>query len=185
MHQNSKAAKRYAKALLSYAIEQKELETVAEEMKLIAATCATSPDLVTLLKSPVVKSKKKRKILAEIFVGKIGTTTLNFLKLVTRKKREDQLPEIANAFQRVYREHQGIVTAEIATAVPLNDEGRKKALAIITHLYDNVELTEKVDKTMIGGFIIRVGDKQYDESVSRKLNSLRREFSRNPYISQL
>ena len=87
MRQNSKAAKRYAKALLSYAIEQKELESVAEEMKLIEATCATSPDLVTLLKSPVVKPKKKRKILAEIFVGKIGTTTLNFLKYTPKYLR--------------------------------------------------------------------------------------------------
>lgn len=185
MHQNSKAAKRYAKALLSFAIEQKELETVAGEMKLIADTCSTSPDLVMLLKSPVVKTEKKRTILNTIFAGKIGAITLKFLELVTQKKREDQLPEIANAFQQIYREHKGIVTAEIITAVPLGEEGKRKALAFITNLYDKVELTEKVDKELIGGFIIRVGDKQYDESVARKLNNLKREFSKNPYISEL
>ncbi|MCZ4410431.1 ATP synthase F1 subunit delta [Cryomorphaceae bacterium 1068] len=185
MHKNSKTARRYAKALLSFAIDQKELDAVAAEMKLIADTCATSPDLVTLLKSPVVKPAKKRDILDKIFVGQIGTITLKFLKLVTQKKREDQLPEIASAFQYVYREHQGIVTAEIITAVPLSDSGRKKALDFITKLYDKVELTEKVDKELIGGFIIRVDDKRYDESVARKLNSLKREFSKNPYISEL
>lgn len=185
MHQNSKTARRYAKALLSFAIEQKELETVAAEMKLIADTCVTSPDLVNLLKSPVVKPAKKREILDKIFAGKIGTITLKFLKLVTQKKREDQLPEIASAFQYVYREHRGIVTAEIITAVPLDEAGRKKALAFISKLYDKVELTEKVDKDLIGGFIIRVDDKRYDESVSRKLNSLKREFAKNPYISEL
>jgi F-type H+-transporting ATPase subunit delta len=185
MHQNSKSARRYAKALLSFAIEQKELETVATEMKLIADTCATSSDLVMLLKSPVVKTEKKRTILKKVFAGKVGATTLKFFELVTKKKREDQLPEMANAFQQIFREHQGIVTAEIITAVPLTEEGRKTALAFITNLYDKVELTEKVDKDLIGGFIIRVGDKQYDESVARKLNNLKREFSKNPYISQL
>jgi F-type H+-transporting ATPase subunit delta len=185
MHQNSKAAKRYAKALLSFAIEQNEMENVATEMELIAATCASSKDLVTLLKSPVVKSDKKRAILNKIFAGKIGTITLKFMEVMTRQGREDLLPEIANAFKFVYREHKGIVTAEIITAIPLTEEGRKKALAFITNIYDKVELTEKVDKSLIGGFIIRVGDKQYDESVARKLNSLKREFKKNPYISEL
>lgn len=185
MHQNSKAARRYAKALLSYAIEQNELKTVAAEMSLIADTCATSRDLVILLKSPVVQPSKKRAILDKVFAGNIGTITLNFLKLITQKKREDHLPEIANAFQAVYREHQGIVTAEIITAAPLTEEGKKKAFDFITSLYDKIELTEKVDKSLIGGFIIRVGDKQYDESVVRKLNNLKREFSKNPYISEL
>jgi len=185
MHQNSKTARRYAKALLSFATEQKDLEGVAAEMKLIADTCVTSPQLVTLLKSPVVKPAKKREILDKIFAGKIGTITLKFLKLITQKKREDQLPEIASAFQHVYREHQGIVTAEIITAVPLSEAGRDKALAFIKKLYDKVELTEKVDKDLIGGFIIRVDDKRYDESVAQKLNALKREFAKNPYISQL
>lgn len=185
MHQISKAAKRYAKALLSFAIEQNQLENVATEMEIISATCASSTELVTLLKSPVVKTDKKLAILNQIFAGKIGEITLRFLEVLTTKKREDLLPEVANAFQAVYREEKGIVTAEIITALALDDAGRQKALDFIKTIYPKVVLTEKIDKELIGGFIIRVGDKQYDESVARKLNNLKREFSKNPYISEL
>jgi F-type H+-transporting ATPase subunit delta len=185
MHQNSKAARRYAKALLSFAKEQKEMENVAADMELIASTCKQSKELVTLLKSPVVKTEKKREIINKIFSGKIGSITLKFLEVMTKQNREDILAEIASAFQAVYREDKGIVTAEIVTAVPLSEEDRQKALKFITDIYQKVELTEKVDEDLIGGFIIRVGDKQYDESVASKLMALRREFSKNPYISEL
>ncbi len=185
MHQNSKAAKRYAKALLSFAIEQKKVDEVAADMAVIASTCKESRELVTLLKSPVVKADKKREIINKIFSGQIGTITLKFLDVMTQNNREDILAEIANAFRTVFREYRGIVSAEIITAVPLGDEGRKKAIEFIKSIYDKVELTEKVDEDLIGGFIIRVGDKQYDESVARKLFSLKREFSKNPYISEI
>jgi len=183
MHQNSKASKRYAKALLGFANEQKASDQVAEDMKLIASTCSTSKDLVTLLKSPVVKADKKKAVLKGIFSEKIGNISLKFIEVMARHNRENLLPEVADAFKYVYRESKGIVTAEIITASPLTEEGRKKALAFVTKIYDKAELTEKVDKELIGGFIIRVGDKQYDESVARKLTSLKREFSKNPYIA--
>jgi len=185
MHRNSKAAKRYAKALLQFSIEQGELENVAADMDLIASTCKSSKDLVVLLKSPVIKSDKKRAVINEIFSGSIGSITLKFLDVMTSKKREDILPEIAIVFKTVYREHKGIISAEIITALPLDEAERKNAIEFISKLYKNVELSEKVDKDMIGGFIIRVGDKQYDESVSRKLMALRQEFAKNPYISEL
>jgi F-type H+-transporting ATPase subunit delta len=185
MHQNSKAARRYAKALLSFAVEQDELENVASDMELIANTCKSSRELIALLKSPVIKTEKKRDVINKVFSGKIGSITLKFLDVMTRQNREDILAEIAMVFRSVYRDHKGIVKAEIVTAIPLSEESRAKAIEIITKLYDKIELSEKVDEEMIGGFIIRVGDKQYDESVSRKLLSLRREFAKNPYISEL
>lgn len=185
MHQISKAARRYAKALLDFALEQKEADAVSADMALIASTCKSSKDLVVLLKSPVVKADQKRTVLNKVFAGEVGTITMKFMDIMTKNNREDILPEIANVFELIYREHKGIVTAEITTAVPLSEEGRKKALEFITNIYKKVELTEKVDESLIGGFIIRVGDKQYDESVLRKLNALKREFSKNPYIAEL
>lgn len=185
MHQNSKAAKRYAKALLSFALEKGEEENVAADMKMIRNTCKGSRDFVALLKSPVVKSDKKKEIINSIFGGKIGSITLKFLEVMTQQDREDILPEIASAFERVYRDHQGIVRAEIISAVPLTEKGRNKAFEFVKKFYHNVELTEKVDEDLIGGFIIRVGDKQYDESVARKLQLLKQEFEKNPYISEI
>jgi F-type H+-transporting ATPase subunit delta len=185
MHQNSKAARRYAKALLEFSLEQKDAESVSADMKMIAETCKSSSDLVIMLKSPVVKADQKRMVLNKVFAGHVGTITMKFLDIMTKNNREDILPEIANVYELIYREHQGIVTAEITTAIPLTEDSRKKALAFISNIYNKVELTEKVDKSLIGGFIIRVGDKQYDESVARKLNSLKREFSKNPYIAEL
>ena len=152
-------------------------------MELIASTCSASKELITLLKSPVVKTDKKKAVLDGIFAGKIGSISLKFLEVMARHNRENLIPEVADAFKFIYRESKGIVTAEIITATPLTAEGRKKALKFVTGIYEKAELTEKVDKELIGGFIIRVGDKQYDESVARKLTSLKREFSKNPYIA--
>lgn len=185
MHQDSKVAKRYAKSLLDFALEQKKLEEVKEDMSLIANTTRRSKDLLHMLKSPVIKTDKKINILGKIFAGQIGSITLNFITIIARKHRESIIPDIAHSFGQLYREHKGIIQAEITSAVPLDADSRKKAIAFIQKLSDNVELKEKVNPDLIGGFIIRVGDKQYDESISSRINDLKRAFLKNPYIAEI
>lgn len=180
MQQDSQVATRYAKSLLDFALERKELEAVAADMVLIAQTCANSADLRQMLKSPIVKPEKKLDVIKKIFGGEIGSVTLNFLGVITDKKRESILPEIANAFTSVYRKHLGIVTAEITSAVALTDNERAKAISVVQGMGSGkVELSEKIDKNIIGGFIIRVDDKQYDASVQSRLTALTRTFSKN------
>jgi len=170
---------------MDYAIEQKELQAVATDMELIAETCKQSRDLVVLLRSPVTRVDKKVAVLNKVFGGQIGSISQNFIGIIAKRNREDLIPEIANAFMSLYKEHQGIVSAEVISAVPLTDELRSKITAFAKRFSEKIDLTEKVNKNIIGGLIIRVGDKQYDDSILRRINELKREFSKNPYISQL
>lgn len=185
MHRDSKLARRFGQALIDFAVEQNELQAVAADMELISDTCKESRELVLLLKSPVIKTDKKVAILNKTFGGKIGSISLNFIGIIAKRNREDYLPEIAQAFVNLYKEYQGIVSAEVISAIPLDGDTRKQVLNFIKRFSEKVELQERVDPKIIGGLIIRVGDRQYDDSILNRINQLKREFSKNPYISQL
>jgi F-type H+-transporting ATPase subunit delta len=185
MHQDSKVARPYAKSLLDFAIEQNKLEEVKKDMALIAATTKKSKDLLAMLKSPVVKTDKKIKILDKIFADQIGPITKKFIGIIATKRREAVIPDIAHVFVELYREHEQILLAEITTAVALDAETRKKAMAFINTFSDKVELKEKINPDILGGFIIRVNDRQYDESVSSRITGLKQSFLTNPYISKI
>jgi|SRR5690554_445547 len=178
MQYDSQVAKRYAKSLLDFALDRNELEAVAADMELIATTCDRNKDLQVMLKSPIIKPEKKLAVIQKIFSGEIGTVSLNFLTVIAGKKRETILPEIARAFGTVYREHLGIISADIISAIPLTDNERKKAIEVIKGLGKKVELNEKIDQNIIGGFIIRVGDKQYDASVANRIHAIKRDFEK-------
>ena len=180
-------AYRYARSLMDLSLERSVVDAVYEDMGLLAATCAGSRDLLVLLNSPVVKADKKEKVLDRIFAGKIGTITNAFIGILVRKGREALLPQVAAAFTELFKQHKGIVTAEVTSAVPLTDNARKRVVELATakHPGRSIELVEKVDPSLIGGLTIRIGDEQYDGSVSRRLSDLRREFSKNPYIPEI
>lgn len=185
MHQNSRVARPYAKSLLDFAAEQNKLDKVKDDMAFVASTVKANKALRAVLTSPVVKADKKLKILDKLFFKEIDPITANFLTIITRKNREAFIPDIANIFAELYRNHNNIVLAEITTAVPLNQANRQKALHIIKSVHEKVELAEKIDPNIIGGFIIRVNDKQYDESILSRITSLKRTYKANPYISKI
>src|SRR5258706_645005 len=114
-------ASRYAKSLIDLAIEQGKLDIVLEDINaFVEAT--KNRDFVLLLKSPIVKSDKKEKVLDAIFKGKIDVLTSSFLQIIVRKGRESQLAEIAQEFINQYREIKGISTVNIVSAEPLTEE---------------------------------------------------------------
>jgi len=179
----SKLSARYAKSLLELSIEKGSLEKVYADMKLILSTCRENHELQVLLKSPIVNSDKKQEVLKAIFGNKTEILTLTFINILTEKRREMYLEEIAEAFTEQYKNQKNILTAIVTTAQGLDEELRKQVLQVIKKSADSeVELVEKTDKTLIGGFIIRIGDKQEDTSISRKLKTLYRTFNENPFI---
>lgn len=177
---------RYAKSLMSLSIEKGLLEEVYKDMLHLRDAINSSRDLEMLLKSPIVKGDKKQSILDTIFSGSFNEITANFIQIIVRKGREQYLGIIANAFTDQYKEHKNITTAEVITAIPLDDAMRNKVLDVIKSrksVTGDVELVEKVDKDIIGGVLIRVGDQQNDATIARRLSDLKQEFHHNPYVA--
>ena len=181
----TRVASRYAKSLLDLALEQGQLEQVYADMKMILNTCQESRDFAAFLKSPVIGPEKKRAVLKQVFTGKVNPMTEAFIALMASHKRESELEAIAEAFLRQYKKHKQILTAVITTAIGLDDNLRSQVLNLVKNdLKSEVELIEKVDRNLIGGFVLRVGDKQVDASILRQLQDLRRDFSENPYVKE-
>lgn len=179
----SRVTIRYAKALLQLAIEQNTLEQSYNDMVLLNSICSESKELSLLLKSPLIKTDKKLVILDEIFASKLGKVSMAFVNIITTKKREGVLPLIAKSFIKLYKEHNKIEAATITTARPLDDELRSEVIKFVKqHGKQDVELTENIDENIIGGAIIKMGDKQLDASVSRVIKELKQTFNKNLYI---
>ncbi len=176
-------ASRYAKSLLQLAEEQGVEETIYEDMKLVASVCKESRELELLLKSPVVKAHKKMVIMGAIFEGKLNELALNFINLIASNRREGFLYQIALEYQDQYKAKNSIVTATVTTAIGL-DASMKSAVLKLIQKSDRseVELIERTDEDLIGGLILRIGDKQYDGSLQRCLNDLKQEFNNNTLI---
>jgi F-type H+-transporting ATPase subunit delta len=182
----SRVASRYVKSLLTLAVEQKALEQVHADMQAFAKVCKENRAFTLMLRNPIIKHDKKREILEKIFSGKAHALTLAIFDIITRKNREPLLPAIAEEFHGAYNEFKGIGKATITTATPLDAELRSQFEKIVKGLSDKkeVEIEEKVDADMIGGFILNVKDKQIDASIKNKLNALRVKFKQNPYIKE-
>ncbi|MCB0665268.1 MAG: ATP synthase F1 subunit delta [Saprospiraceae bacterium] len=172
-------AGRYAKSLLDLAIERNEVDAVLEDMNYIKAALK-SRDLYLLIKSPIVSMDKKLSIFRKIFSGKIQKTTTAFFEIMTRKGREDHLPEIVDSFIEQYKDYKQISTVYIKTAVALSDDALatiREKLAASPDVNKNLELEVSVDPSLLGGFTLQFEGKQYDSSIATKLKDLRKQFS--------
>ena len=179
----TRATLRYAKSLFGLAIEQDILEKCKEDMQLVADTCASSKDLSLLLKSPIIKTDQKLSIFKEVFYNKMSEVSVNFVNIITNKKRESLLEGIANSFITLYKVHKNIETASVSTAIELDESLRLEILDYIKSQGKlDIELTEVVDKNLIGGAVIRIGNRQLDVSVVKAIKDLKKSFSKNLYI---
>jgi len=184
---NPRLASRYAKSLLDLAIETGQLETVYKDMLWLQAVCKSNRDFVTLLKSPVIAGDKKIKILDAVSSNHLSKLTTAFNALLIKKSRESNLPEIATAFISQYKDNKNIHTIKITTASPMSDAVRNDIVMQVkkTAGIDNIELEEKVDKDIIGGFVLQVGDKLVDASIAHSLNTVAKEFDNNDFIYKI
>lgn len=179
-------ASRYAKSLLDLCIERGQLDVVKIDMEMIDRAIEGNRDLRVMLASPVINTDAKVDILSRIFKGNVSDVTMSFVVLLTNKGREKLLPEVVNSFLSQVMTHRGITSAEVTSAIALDASSRQKVLDSAIKLAGGpVELIEKVDASLIGGFILKVGDKQLDSAISSRIKALKREFSENPYIPEL
>ncbi len=184
---DQRVAARYAKSLLDLGQEQGILETVKQDMDLLGQVVGDSRELRLLLRNPIVKHDKKLAILTALFQGKVSDLTMRFFTLLTQKNRESALEGVATEFKVQYNALRGIQTAEVTSAVALTPALRTQMRQEVTRLSGlaDVELAEKVDPALIGGFVLRVGDRQLDDSVRSGLRNIRTALQENSYQNNL
>lgn len=176
----SRAAIRYAKAILQHANEANATQKVFDDMETVQATLKGSKDLRLMLKSPIIKAQDKKEALTAIFKEQ-SDTTKGLINLLVANNRSKLLGGVADEFIHLYNESKGIKVAEVTTAVSLTPELEAKVLLKVEEMTgsDSVTIENKIDESIIGGFILRVGDLQYNASISNQLGNIRREFSKS------
>ena len=167
----------YARALFDATLDEKRLEPVREQLQQLVEAEAVVPELRELLRNPQLDPRSKRAALEDILSG-AEELLRNFLLVLVDKGRAGQLEEIAREFERLAAEQEGIVRAELTTAVELSDAEAKKLLKQIEQASgQKVEATRSVDPDLIGGMILQVGSRRLDASVRGRLERLRRELA--------
>ena len=175
----SRAAARYAKAILDFAIEKKKTDVLEEDMRSIVATMGASKELREMLGSPVLKGELKKKALMAIFKGSHAITE-GLIDLLIQNRRISLLNEVALKYIILNEDLKGEGVAYVTTAVPLSGELEKKVLSKVSSITGNkITIENEIDKSIVGGFILRVGDLQYDASIANKLNTIKREFTKS------
>lgn len=174
----STVAFRYAKSLLDLAQEMSLTDVVYKDMTLFKGTVEESRPLMVMLKNPIVRTEKKLAVLKAVFATRLNPVSMSFFQIITRKNREAIMDAIADEYIRLYNEMKGIERATVVTTVPLTDELRERFKATVAEMTGGklVELNEKIDSKLIGGYVLRVGDQQIDGSIRSQLNELRLRF---------
>lgn len=173
----SRAAIRYAKAILSEAIEKKATEAVDKDMRSVVQTVSDSEELQEVLASPVVKEELKKKALLAVFADS-NAISKGLITLLVDNKRVSLLKEVAEKFIVLNEKLKGQGVAFVTTVVPLTSELEAKVLNKLKAITgDKVTIENTIDESIIGGFVLRYGDLQFDASIANKLNGLKREFT--------
>ena len=173
----SRAAVRYAKAILEMAQASGTATQVNEDMALIASTIKDNSELNDFIHSPSVKGEVKESALKEIFAG-TQNITKGLFHLLLENKRFEILGDITGQYKTQFDELNGIETATVTTAFPITPELESKVLDKIKEFSNKKVIVKNiVDPSIIGGFILRIGDKQFNASVANRLLTLKRELS--------
>lgn len=173
----TRAAIRYAKAILDVAHSKGVATEVNNDMQLIAATINGNSELSTFILNPTTKVEVKESALSEIFAG-VNEVTKSLFKLLFENKRFEILSTIASEYSQLFEAMNGVEIAKVTTAIPMDKEMESQVLSkILTFSNKKVVIENIVDPTIIGGFILRMGDQQYNASIANRLQVLKRELA--------
>lgn len=183
---DTRAALRYAKAILNLAKDSKNESKVNEDMLLVASTISENQELDVMLNSPVIKAEDKKRVLKALFDKKVTNITSGLFLLLEENKRLNLLESVAKQYTVIYDYLKRIDVAKVTTAVPLTAEIEKQVMAKVVELTGNkANLENVVNPEILGGFVLQVGDVQYDASISNYLNELRKEFDHSDFIPKI
>ena len=172
----SRAAIRYSKAIFQIAEESNNLSNFKDDMDSIISAHQSSDDFKNLISNPLINHSDKKEILS-IVISKMNEQTSNLINLLIANKRLSILYDIANGFNDIYNQKNNVAKATVVTAIPISDKIKNQVLKKIQTLSNkSVEIENIIDKTIIGGFILRYENREYNASFSQRLNKLKSEL---------
>jgi F-type H+-transporting ATPase subunit delta len=168
-------AGRYAIALFDLAVEEDKIDEVEAALNRIDDLFKQSPDFGRLVRSPVFSADEQARSLAAIAANtEISGLTANFLQLLAKNRRLFALRDIIAGFRRLLADHRGEVTADVTSAIPLNETQIEELKATLkAKTGKSVTLNLTVDPAIIGGLIVKIGSRMIDSSIRSKLNALK------------
>lgn len=181
-----RAANRFAKALIDLARERGVMEVVKADADVLLIVLQESREFRVFLKSPTIKPDQKIKLLRTTFAQQLNEMTSLFLELLVKHGREAHLRAILEKYVMLYLIDKKVVRAQVTSATALTTEQKNQLMDLLkTPSISGVVLEEIINEDLIGGFVLRVGDKQVDASVAHGLRQIERQFEKNLYISDL
>ena len=171
-------SKAYGEALFELALERNELDSMAEQVNVLANAFAENPELVKLISHPKISKEEKINVIETIFKGRMSDDIVGFLVIIVEKDRGSEIEDILKLFQAKVREYKKIGVALVTSAIELSTEQKQKVEQKLLQqtAYESFEVEYKVDASLIGGMIIRIGDRVVDSSIRSKLDNLTKEL---------
>lgn len=178
---NTRASLRYAKAALRISLEQKKEMRLAKDMQEIVKVFSSNIALVFFLQNPIISNTNKQETILKVLTD-IDPLTSQLIRLLVQNNRIDLLDQVANAYLKLLQQHQGEQVAVVTTAVSLTPALAKTVLDKAKQLSKaKITLENHINPAIIGGFILRIGDLEYNASVAHQLDQLKREFIQTKY----
>lgn len=177
---NLQLARKYAMAIFELAQEEKQLEKYGSELHAVSDGIFSNDALKGFITNPQIQPKAKKELLAKLFDGELSNTVQHFLMLLIDKRRAVLLEEIDAAYQKLSNQARGIVIADVTVARPMNDaqaEHLKQKLQAVTER--TIQLRMHQDERILGGVIVRMGDRRIDGSVLGRMQALKEQLMAN------
>lgn len=171
-------SKTYGDALFELALEEDKLDILFEESKVIREVFLNNSELIKLLNHPKIDKDEKIKVMENIFTERASKDFVGFLTIIIKKERQNYIIEILDYFIAAVKEYKKIGVAYVTTAIELTKDKRKSVeeKLLATTKYEQFEMNFTVDSSIIGGMIIRIGDRVVDSSIRTRLNELSKDL---------
>ncbi|MEG0180405.1 MAG: F0F1 ATP synthase subunit delta [Peptostreptococcaceae bacterium] len=171
-------ANRYAEALFQLSEEENITKEIYSELHDVVDTVKNNKDLENVLKSPLVSKDEKKELIEKIFSNKINNNLKNFLKILIEKGRITSLKAIELTFKQLLNDKHNIIEGTVLSAIPMEKTKVKELEEKLSKKYNkNVTLENKVDESILGGVLVRLGNTQIDGSVKTRLNNIKDQLS--------